>query len=137
MWLLPNHPRIISETLDDEIIAINMRSGAYYSLRGLGACIWSRLSAGTATDDLVGELEDHYREIQVASPVNEFLARLAAEDLVREVQPDVAATASDVPLLPLPELFEPPDFERFTDMENLLLLDPVHEIDERGWPHRA
>jgi hypothetical protein len=27
-------------------------------------------------------------------------------------------------------------FERFTDMGDLLLLDPVHDVeDEKGWPH--
>jgi hypothetical protein len=26
--------------------------------------------------------------------------------------------------------------QKFTDMQELLLLDPIHEVDERGWPHR-
>ena len=28
-------------------------------------------------------------------------------------------------------------FERFTDMQDLLLLDPIHDVDETGWPVRA
>jgi hypothetical protein len=36
-----------------------------------------------------------------------------------------------------PAAFEPPLLEKFTDMEDLLLLDPVHEVDGRGWPHPA
>ena len=28
-----------------------------------------------------------------------------------------------------------PTLERFTDMEDLLLLDPVHDVEEMGWPH--
>ena len=28
-----------------------------------------------------------------------------------------------------------PALERFTDMEDLLLLDPVHDVEEMGWPH--
>jgi len=27
-------------------------------------------------------------------------------------------------------------FEKFDDMADQLLLDPIHEIDERGWPQR-
>lgn len=26
---------------------------------------------------------------------------------------------------------------KYTDMQELLLLDPVHEVDDEGWPSRA
>ena len=29
------------------------------------------------------------------------------------------------------------DLGKYTDMQELLLLDPVHEVDEAGWPNRA
>jgi hypothetical protein len=31
--------------------------------------------------------------------------------------------------------FEPPILEKYVDMQDLLLLDPIHEVDERGWPN--
>ena len=31
--------------------------------------------------------------------------------------------------------FEAPSFTTFTDMQDIILLDPVHEVDARGWPH--
>ena len=35
-------------------------------------------------------------------------------------------------------LFSDPVFEKYDDMADLILLDPVHEIDqEEGWPKRA
>jgi hypothetical protein len=30
----------------------------------------------------------------------------------------------------------PPVLERYTDMQELLFLDPIHDVDESGWPHR-
>lgn len=30
--------------------------------------------------------------------------------------------------------FEEPIFHKYTDMEDLLLLDPIHDVDETGWP---
>jgi hypothetical protein len=34
--------------------------------------------------------------------------------------------------------YSDPAFERYDDMADLILLDPVHEIDqEEGWPKRA
>jgi hypothetical protein len=35
----------------------------------------------------------------------------------------------------VPAPFQPPLFEKFTDMEAMLLLDPVHDVDDEGWPH--
>ena len=31
--------------------------------------------------------------------------------------------------------FEAPILQKYTDMQDLLLLDPIHEVDEAGWPH--
>jgi hypothetical protein len=27
--------------------------------------------------------------------------------------------------------------QKYTDMADLLLLDPIHEVDEQGWPQPA
>ena len=32
--------------------------------------------------------------------------------------------------------FEKPVLQKHTDMQELLLLDPIHEIDEKGWPSK-
>ena len=29
------------------------------------------------------------------------------------------------------------DLVSFDDMQSLLLLDPVHDVEDRGWPHAA
>ena len=30
--------------------------------------------------------------------------------------------------------FERPKLGKYTDMQDLLLADPIHEVDEQGWP---
>jgi hypothetical protein len=30
--------------------------------------------------------------------------------------------------------YRSPAIERFDDLEELLVLDPIHEVDEAGWP---
>ncbi|MCU1244771.1 MAG: hypothetical protein JWN02_681, partial [Acidobacteria bacterium] len=30
-----------------------------------------------------------------------------------------------------------PRLERYTDMQEIILLDPVHKVDSQGWPHAA
>ena len=46
---------------------------------------------------------------------------------------DAAADVGGVERVP----YVPPVLEKFTDMQDLILLDPVHEVSERGWPHAA
>jgi hypothetical protein len=31
--------------------------------------------------------------------------------------------------------FNPPVFERFTDMENFIRTDPIHDVGDAGWLH--
>ena len=31
-------------------------------------------------------------------------------------------------------VFKPPLLKRYTDMQELLILDPIHEVDDTGWP---
>jgi hypothetical protein len=33
--------------------------------------------------------------------------------------------------------YSPPKLSAYTDMQELLLLDPVHEVDDAGWPSRG
>ena len=33
--------------------------------------------------------------------------------------------------------FEAPRLERYTDMKDYFLLDPIHEVDTAGWPQPA
>jgi hypothetical protein len=37
----------------------------------------------------------------------------------------------------LPGAFQPPTLESYNDMQDLLLLDPIHDVDDMGWPQKA
>jgi hypothetical protein len=32
-------------------------------------------------------------------------------------------------------VFAPPRLEVFDDLQDLFLVDPIHDVDEAGWPH--
>jgi hypothetical protein len=36
---------------------------------------------------------------------------------------------------PAKHTFAEPVIEEFDDMQGLLLLDPIHDVSEEGWPH--
>ena len=127
---------MIHQTLEGEVIVVNLDTGTYYSLDGVAAEIWAAVERGLTVEEAVAEAADrHGTSGSVAEPaVERFLAELAREELIATVngsKPIAAlATADGVGRGSFPE----PVLNKYTDMQELLLLDPIHEVDERGWP---
>jgi hypothetical protein len=128
-----NHGPVVFERHDDEIIAIQLDSGAYYSMDGVAAQLWSMLDAGMAVDRLVSYFATSHEgdPAAIASTVKDFLERLSSEQLIVP-----AGDASGTP--PVPSVDKSPfpvfDLKVYTDMQDLLLLDPVHDVGDSGWP---
>jgi hypothetical protein len=128
-------PPVIHQTLDGEVIAVNLDTGVYYSLVGTAAAIWETLDGGASVEDAISHAAVRYEapRSDVEAAVVRFIDELRAEGLVVEA-------AVDGPAPPTPEPsgapFAPPALAKFTDMQELLLLDPIHEVDETGWPHQ-
>ena len=133
-----NAPEAIHQTIEGEVILINLATGNYYSLRDTAAETWAMLEAGMEPDEAAGRLAARYgtSEEEVRGHVQGLVERLREEGLLAEA---VAALDTPPPLAPEdPPTAEyaPPVMEKFEDMQDLILLDPVHEVDAReGWPH--
>ena len=130
-----NTPQVINEVLDGEAVIINMGTGDYFSLRGSGALVWEALEAGAGPATIVGAFvaAGLGTRSEIEPGVVALVEQLEAEGLI--VRVDDCGTAP-VAALPTPAgPFERPALEKFTDMQDLILLDPVHEVSERGWPH--
>ena len=136
-----NHPQVINESIDGEAIMINLATGSYYSLDPVGGEVWALVEQSRPVGDIVAELAARYdaSEEEIRRSVEELLDRLQQEQLV--VRDDSSnGSASRPPAGERdgePRPFTPPRFEKFTDMQDLILLDPVHEVDQRGWPYAA
>jgi hypothetical protein len=133
-----NSTRIIHETIEGEAVMIDLVSGNYYTLGEVGTEIWSLLEQGSSRDEIVAALEERYDgdHATIEESVDAFLDELQQDELILE---------SDVAESSRPRLngsgeiapFRPPKLEKYTDMQDLILLDPVHEVGERGWPHTS
>lgn len=135
------HPQVLHETIDGEVIVIDLTTGTYFSLRDSAAHVWDVVhrSPGVASQDVASALAAYYDEsaTAIASAVGSFLDQLETEGLVRAVdgaaeQPSLGIAASNGSP---PAPFSAPRLEKYTDMQDLVLLDPVHEVDATGWPH--
>ncbi len=138
-----NQRDVIYETFDDEVVLINLDNGNYYSIADTAAQVWSFIEAGYSVDDIVNEMAQLYQggEEDIEGAVNAFISELIQDELIRpnqgmeaegherkEVKPVHKGDAREKP-------FVPPKLNRYTDMQDLLLLDPIHEVDEAGWPN--
>jgi coenzyme PQQ synthesis protein D (PqqD) len=130
--------RVVHETVDGEVVLIQLQSGNYYSLRGSGADMWALLEHGATEEEIVLELESRYSpELGIAETVYSLLDELAAERLVEPGPAPDGDPHGHVPDRSRAgtEPFPAPILEKFTDMRDYLLVDPLHDVDERGWPH--
>ncbi|MGQ0431882.1 MAG: PqqD family protein [Microthrixaceae bacterium] len=127
-----NAPQVINEVMDGEAVIINLATGDYFSLRGSGAFVWSALEQGATDEAMIDALvASGMAPDDARSAVGALLAQLIAEGLIA---PDDTVAPASVSLTPPAGPIDPPALEKFTDMQDLILLDPVHEVDERGWP---
>lgn len=135
-----NEPSVISEVIDGETIILNFESGHYYSFNGSASEIWQHVAAGSPVAAIAERVALHFvvDPDSIRGEVEDFVRRLEEESLIRRtqggtaaVQPVPAAGSGD-----RPGTFSSPAFEKFTDMEELLLLDPIHEVSDAGWPRK-
>ena len=137
-WYRIDPRKVAHETLDGEVIMIHLLIGAYYSLDGPGAGLWAHLVEGRGRDQTVALLEQHYDAEPgvIAETVDDLVKRLAEEELLEPAPGGAQApngAAAQPPGERLP--FKPPRFEKYTDMQDFLLVDPIHETDLTGWPN--
>jgi hypothetical protein len=135
-----NSPGVVHDTFDGEAVIINLESGNYYSLQYSAEYLWNRLASGVNVSRLIAELAEYYsmEPADVEAFLEPFIGQLLEEDLLREVAADDSNIGEKDPdrNALMPARFEEPVLNCFTDMQELLLLDPIHEVDDMGWPTR-
>ncbi len=126
----PSPGDVLVEVFGDEAVAVHLRTGAYYAFDPEVTRLWSLLERewvlAAVADSLV---QDSGRDRgSVEDEVVRFAAYLASEQLAEFSNPLTGSGGA--------ESAEWPGITRFTDMADLLLLDPIHDIDldGDGWP---
>ncbi|MGB8354529.1 MAG: PqqD family protein [Chthoniobacteraceae bacterium] len=128
-----NTPDVIHESFDRETVIVNLRLGVYFSLNEAGLPLWGQIQAGTTGTQLFDLWAKTHGvgEAEAQTVVRAFLHELHEEQLV-VIDPEVALTG---PFEPGQAAAPHPMLQKFTDLQDLLMLDPIHDVDERGWPH--
>jgi hypothetical protein len=133
-------PEIVHETVDGEVIAIDLGNGSYYSLSGSGPDAWELFGVGAGEAEIASgfvarfEVEPEVAARDAATLLGQLREHgLIAEDVEPPVQTAIVKVAEGQR-----RPYEPPRLERYNDMKDYFLLDPIHEVNpEAGWPQPA
>jgi hypothetical protein len=128
-----NEPDVTFEAFEGETLVIHLGTGNYYSLRGSAPVVWPWLAAGYTAAEIVAAVGAG-GGADFPAALERFIASLREEQLIAE-----RAETPALPALSGATTAEPlaaPVLECYRDMQDLLLLDPIHEVDVAGWPNR-
>ena len=104
---------------------MDLEAGVYFSFNITATQIWSEIISGNLTDTALYEY---------AAPQNrDFIDFLLEQKIIlREPAAQIGNAEKKEPMGEL----EIAQWQTFSDMKELLLLDPVHDIalNEQGWP---
>lgn len=133
--LCVNDRRIAHDTIDGEVIIVNFENGKYFSLQTTAATIWKWLAEGHPVSNIISYIEANFGGTN-ATRVDSFIGQLIAECLL-ESGNGVPGELGELHGMETDEPFSAPQLSQYEDMQELILLDPIHEVDATGWPNRA
>ena len=142
MYLRINSPNVVREFFDGEVVVVNLESGSYYSLENVASIIWLLFEQQQSADEIVTQLSRHYKmdSGHLRISFDKFIGQLISEKLVVVEQKagerfgnrDVSEIVNNASAN-----FTEPTARKYNDMQDLLLLDPIHDVDEAGLRHVA
>lgn len=134
-----SNPNLIHDNIQGEVILLNLDTGTYYQVQGAGVWVWNLLAAGVSLPEIAAHLTRRYPNDAPAieSGLGQFVHDLEQEQIIAPLNSDAPAPAIPPamdPAQPSDSNFQAPVLLKYTDMQSLLLLDPIHDVDTPGWP---
>jgi hypothetical protein len=131
-------PDVVFEESDAEVVVVNLKEGVYYFLSGPAAFVWMAVHSGLSGDGVVSALSslDDIPDT-LEDDVLSFIGRLIELGLLRSIESPGKSGESAVSVSEyFPNGYRAPELETYSDLQDILLLDPIHDVDETGWPSR-
>ena len=130
-----NDSRVYADYADGQYIVLNHVNGEYYSFDQASSSVLRALVSGCNPKSIIAVLEARYeKECGVSEKINAFVEKLKASEIIIQDESDnvdAEVFLRDIKEQSMPDI----SFEVFTDVADLLMMDPIHEVDEEaGWP---
>ena len=125
-----NEPAVVADIIDGEVVIMNLERGSYYSINQSGASVWRVLISGAPVAKISAAMADHYDvpTAQVELDIGRLVCRLVEEGVIVPIKDD----AADQTITPAPfslASYSPPVMEVYSDMKDLLALDPPLPVE--------
>ena len=126
--------RVIYEILNTEVIVVDFTTGNYYALIHVAKQIWQLIEQRATVDQMAQLFSDRYQREKSAIllDLQQFFAQLLENQLIESTD---QGEEQELTLAPSEGWeYDIPKLQKYTDVQSLLLLDPIHEVAEEGWP---
>ena len=135
-----NRDKVIFEKFDYEIILINLENGNYFSIRQVAQIIWELIEKGLDRSSVISTIAKIYSTTfdKIEDDLTEYFEELLKESLIDLTESTNKIFDSNVKYETIEKHNKPyskPVLEIYSDMQDLILLDPIHEVDDTGWPN--
>lgn len=116
---------IIHDTIEGEAVVLNLETGYYYAFNSVATVIWSLIVAGKHSEESIARI--------AGSQNSNFLRFLVDHEIVA---PEKIEGKADSGLDELEIISGLAQWNTFSDMQDLFLLDPIHDIalSDKDWP---
>ena len=129
-----NEEKMFYDYADGQAVVINYQTGMYYGMSLLASAILDRIIAGKNVDEIITAVKALPQcPPDIANRVHSFVKELQEKEIIVDgpavpggmeaLSKEVAEDGFDLKL------------DMFAEMADLLLADPVHDVDMQvGWP---
>ncbi len=127
-----NEAKMFADITDGIAIIINSETGIYYGMNALGTAVYENLANGVSIEKIAQALKSIDGANNIDSNLKEFIDAMLDKELIvkaddsdNEANIDETIAKEDKFIMTLKE---------YSDAQELLLADPIHEVkEETGW----
>ena len=129
-----NEEKMFYDYADGQAVVINYQTGLYYGMSLLASAILDRIIAGKDVEEIIKAVKTLPQcPADIADRVHSFVKELKEKESIID-GPAVSGGAEPLPNEVVEDGFDL-KLDMFAEMADLLLADPVHDVDMQvGWP---
>lgn len=134
-----NEPDVVFENFGDDTIILNLQTGSYYSLNPVGMLYWELLSQSVPVSEVVAFAAEQFPALDrkvLDRDLETVVAEFRGQGLLRPSEMVRSIHEVNLEVTTSPE-YVSPALSIYTDVAEMILLDPVHDVSESGWPAAA
>lgn len=120
-------PEVVYDEIDGEYVIVDLASGKYFRIQGESGKFFAWIISGQELQTNPDSLSSGIAEL-----IDSTVRTLVDNSIIRELTAQKSTVISEEILS-----FELNEFviEEFTDLQDIIGLDPIHEVDlNQGWP---